>query len=603
MKKKILVSSLLISTALVLGGVIAYMHPWSRTKQELIINDYHNELFGDNVYIFSPQDNPDDVNTIINDIYKVQEGNQFGNSRYSFLFLPGLYDEKIDVNVGFYTQVSGLGILPTDIEIQSLNCYARWLGNDPSNHNACCNFWRGLENITINSDTTWAVSQATDIRRIQVNGSLHLHDNYGWCSGGFLSDSKITNLADSGTQQQWLSRNSEWKNWIGENWNLVFVGLKEGSAPSGTWPEKPFTNVVNTKIIREKPFIVATDNGSFGIMVPKVMENSTGTSWEDIYTYNTVNSQEEIDPDSNCLLPIDAFFVAKPENTVEEINAALSEGKGIILTPGIYKYSEPIHVTRKNSIILGMGLATLNNTSENEALIIEDNDGVIVSGILFDAGYKNAESLIHVKGGQEKNVPIVLSDIYCRIGGAVTSEPCKVKACMIIDADDVIGDNFWLWRADHGTEVGWDLNTCDNGLIVNGNNVTMYALMAEHFNKYQVIWNGNNGSVFMYQSEIPYDVPNQEVWMSHDGSVEGYSSFYVDDRVDTFDAYGLGIYLYNRDALIVLNSAMEAPKKPGINITNICTVMLNGYPGMRHIINDEGKSVHKISQRQIITKY
>ena len=91
--------------------------------------------------------------------------------------------------------------------------------------------------------------------------------------------------------------------------------------------------------------------------------------------------------------------------------------------------------------------------------------------------------------------------------------------------------------------------------------------------------------------------------MSHNGKVEGYSSFYVSEHVDVFTAYGLGIYLYNRDTEVMLNSAMEVPKKKDIRVVNTCTVMLNGNPGMRHVINDCGDSVMKAVERREITLY
>ena len=167
----------------------------------------------------------------------------------------------------------------------------------------------------------------------------------------------------------------------------------------------------------------------------------------------------------------------------------------------------------------------------------------------------------------------------------------------------MVGDNFWVWRADHGDNVAWEKNEAENGIIINGDDVTMYALMVEHFEQYQTVWNRDHGKVYMYQSEIPYDVPNQEVWMSHEGQKNGYASFYVDDAVDTFEAWGLGVYLYNRDASVELDTAMEVPDKNGVKVHNICTVMLTGYPGMNHIINESGDSVTFAGERKVICEY
>ena len=54
--------------------------------------------------------------------------------------------------------------------------------------------------------------------------------------------------------------------------------------------------------------------------------------------------------------------------------------------------------------------------------------------------------------------------------------------------------------------IGWTVNTADTGLIVNGDNVTAYGLFVEHYQKYQVMWNGENGSTIMFQNEMPYDL-------------------------------------------------------------------------------------------------
>ena len=556
--------------------------------------DFHTELFSDNTYIFSPEDEPEKVAGILDQIYEKQEANQFGNERYAIYFMPGEYDESIEANVGFYTQVAGLGELPTDTKLESLQCNARWLSDDPSNHNACCNFWRGVENIELKTNTVWAVSQATFMRRVQVDGALFLHDDYGWCSGGFLADSNTDLMTDSGSQQQWLSRNCNWKAWMGANWNMVFVGTKEGKNPQGTWPVVPYTAVEKTEVMQEKPFLIYDDEAGYMVYVPKERENATGVSWEN-------GSEGE-------KVPIEQFYVAKPEkDTAETMNQALEEGKNLLLIPGIYDLTEPIVVNRADTIVLGMGLATLRAANGTACMETGDVQGLIIAGLLFDSGETKSDNLLVVgtekkaSGDTEKNN--YLSDLFFRVGGTDTEKPVSVKCCATINSDHVIGDNFWVWRADHGDHVAWDENEAENGIIINGDDVTMYALMVEHFKQYQTIWNGNRGKVYMYQSEIPYDVPAQEVWVSHEGQKNGYASFYVDEAVDTFEAWGLGVYLYNRDAAVELDTAMEVPDREGVKVHNICTVMLTGYPGMNHIINESGDSVTYAGQRNVICEY
>ena len=591
--------NLLIAGVLIIGlaaGAIGIMHIRNTTGKDqktAIDETFHTELFGENTYIFSPEDDPAEVQKTLNDIYTKQETNQFGEERYAVYFMPGDYDDSISIDVGFYTQIAGLGTLPTDTKIPKLQCLARWLGDDESNHNACCNFWRSVENVELESNTVWAVSQATDMRRVQVDGALYLHDDYGWCSGGFLSDSNITKMVDSGSQQQWLARNNSWQTWMGENWNLVFVGEEKGCAPEGTWPAKTYTTVDESPAIREKPFLIYDEKAGYEIYVPALQENASGYSWD-----------EEEDA---RLIPMEECYIANPDtDTAQTMNEALADGKNLLLTPGMYKLDEPIKVTSPDTVVLGMGLATLQSVNGNRCMEIADEDGIIVAGLLFDAGTTETDNLLVVGEASNKEhseSPICLSDLYFRVGGMPTDAPAKADTCVTINSSNVIGDNFWVWRADHGDQVAWDANIGRNGIVVNGDDVTIYALMVEHFEEYQTIWNGNGGKVYMYQSEIPYDVPNQEAWMSHDGTVNGYASFKVDDAVTSFEATGLGIYLYNRDATVNLNSAMEMPDAKGVKVHNICSVMITGYPGMQHIINDSGKSVMSGGERQMILDY
>jgi beta-glucanase (GH16 family) len=542
------------------------------------------KLFGPNVYIFDPNDAPADVQAVCTSIFKQQEVAQFGNGRYALLFKPGTY--STDVKVGFYTEVLGLGRLPTDTTIHSLIVDAAWMPNN----NATCNFWRGAANLTVATDTKWAVSQAVSLRRVKINGKLTLHDAGGWASGGFLADSYITGVVESGSQQQWFSRNTYWQAWDGQVWNMVFVGVN--NPPPGTWPETKYTTVERTPVIREKPFIYIDKNGHYNVFVPAVRSDTVGISWNN-------------DMGPGTSIPIEEFYIAHPDkDTADTINAALAQGKHLLLTPGIYNLDKPIEVNNPNTVVLGIGLATLRAVNDNILLKVADVDGVIIAGILFDAGEKTSPVLLMV--GQENssanhsNNPITLSDLYFRVGGAGVG---RADVCVVVNSSNVIGDHFWVWRADHGDGVAWDLNTTKNGMIVNGNDVTMYALFVEHFHEYHVVWNGNGGRIYFYQCELPYDVPNQESWMSQNGTVKGYASYKVADTVTSHEAWGLGIYSYFRDAQVECNSAIEVPNNPGVKIHNACTVKLAGYGGIKHVVNNTGDPVNVAGQRSIVTEY
>jgi hypothetical protein len=160
-----------------------------------------------------------------------------------------------------------------------------------------------------------------------------------------------------------------------------------------------------------------------------------------------------------------------------------------------------------------------------------------------------------------------------------------------IHANDVVGDNFWLWRADHGRGVGWNLNKNVTGLTANGNDVTLYGLFVEHCQGYQTVWNGNGGRVYFYQSEMPYDPPDQAAWRQ--GDVNGFASYKVADQVKTHEAWGLGVYSVFHASDIVADNAIETPTAPGVRMHHMVTLRLGWRrdSGIRHILNGTGGSV------------
>jgi hypothetical protein len=537
--------------------------------------------FGPNVLVFDPS--MTDIQPRIDAVFAKQESSQFGGGRYAYLFKPGKYD--LDVQVGFYMQVAGLGASPDDVAITgAVRSKARWMRNN----NATCNFWRSVENLSVtptveNNANVWAVSQGVALRRAHVRGDLHLSDG-GWSSGGFMSDCKVDGAIDSGSQQQWFSRNSDWGAWHGGNWNMVFVGTT--NPPSGDWPARPYTVVERTPIAREKPYLAIDPSGRYFVTVPPLRRDTSGTTWSNGTASTTVAA---------TTIPIEQFHLAHPDkDDAASINAALDSGKHLLLTPGIYHLDASIRVNRAGTVVMGMGYATLVADRGAPAMVVADIDGVSVSGLLFEAAPVESPTLLQVgERGQARSHasdPILLHDIFCRAGGA---GPGMCGAFVTIDASGVVGDNLWLWRADHGAGAKWNENRNRNGLIVNGDDVTMYGLFVEHCQGYQTIWNGNGGRVYFYQSELPYDPPAQDEW-SHDG-VRGYASYKVGDGVRTHEGWGLGVYCVFYAGPIVGDRAIEAPRVPGVKLHHMVTVRLAGQPdsGIAHVCNGEGEPVIK----------
>lgn len=527
--------------------------------------------FGPHVLVFDPSMPAVEIQQRIDKIYAEQEKSEFGPSRYALLFLPGTY--KIDIPVGFYTQVLGLGQTPDAVHI---------MGNVHSdaslpNNNATCTFWRAAEGFSLSptgGTMQWAVSQAASFRRMHVLGNLVLHQKGGWASGGWMSDSAIDGSVGSGSQQQWISRNSEWGSWSGANWNMVFVGVPH--PPAGEWPEPPYTKVDRTPVVREKPFLEVDSNGAWGVRVPALNSDSIGITWRGGST-------------PGRLISIDHFYIAHPAvDTAASINAQLAKGKDLLLTPGNYELSEPIRVTRPNTVVAGLGFATLRPTQGTAAMTTADADGIEIAGLLFDAGPAISPVLLEVgPDGSTANHaanPIVLHDVFFRDGGASVG---RAEVNLRINSRDTIVDHTWIWRADHGEGVGWTKNLSATGLVVNGDNVTIYGLFVEHHQQFQVLWNGNRGRTYFYQSEIPYDAPNQASYRSATGT-NGWASYKVGGAVTAHEAWGLGIYSVFLSPNVTLSRAIEVPRTPGIRFHHMITVALGDKGEISNVIDDQG---------------
>jgi hypothetical protein len=538
---------------------------------------------GDNVLLFDPSMPAANIQAQIDKVYAIQQHSEFGSARYALLFLPGEY--HVDIPIGFYTQVIGLGATPDAVHITG-NVHSD--ASLPRN-NATCTFWRGVEGFSVtpkdgnNGTMQWAVSQAAPFRRMHVNGNIVLHQKGGWASGGWMSDSLIDGNVGAGPQQQWISRNSEWGSWTGANWNMVFVGIPH--PPEGEWPQPPYTKVDRTPLVREKPFLEVDAKGNWSVRLPALQTSSQGITWHGGST-------------PGRSIPLSTFYIAHPGNdTAATMNAQLAKGKNILLTPGTYDLAEPIRITRPNTIVLGLGFATLLPTNGTAAITTSDADGIDIAGLLIDAGPQQSPVLVEI-GRQASHAthaknPIFLHDDFFRVGGAAMG---RAKVNLLINANDTIIDHTWIWRADHGAGVGWTSNLSDNGLVVNGNNVTAYGLFVEHHQQFQVLWNGNHGRTYFYQSEIPYDPPDQPSFTSTPGT-NGWASYKVADNVTTHEAWGLGIYSVFRHPNVTLTRAIEVPATPGVRFHHMITVALDNLGEISNVIDDKGGPTHVAPDR------
>ncbi len=530
--------------------------------------------FGPNVLVFDPSMAISDIQAKVGAVFAAQETNQFGSERYALLFKPGTYP-GLDANVGFYTHVAGLGLSPDDVDIQGLvHVEADWMQG-----NATQNFWRSAENLSVTptgGSNRWAVSQAAPIRRVHIRGDVPLWNGYdGWASGGFMADCKVDGRVVSGSQQQWLTRTSTLGEWAGSVWNMVFVGVD--GAPAQNFPNPSYTVVDSAPSVREKPFLYIDGSGAYQVFVPALRSSARGITWSGGAKGESV--------------PIGDFYVTGAADTAATVNAALAQGKHLLVTPGVYHLDDTITITRPGTVVLGLGIATLVPQGGVTALAVDDVDGVKISGLLIDAGPIASDVLVRV-GPQGSSAdhsadPTLLQDVFVRIGGAQAG---KAGVSLEINSRNVIGDNLWVWRADHGAGVGWDVNTSDTGLVVNGADVTMYGLFVEHHQKAEVVWKGEGGRTYFFQNEMPYDPPGQAAWT--DGSRNGYAAYQVADTVTSHEAWGLGSYcLFQADPTVVADSAIQVPDAAGVRLHDMVTVSLGGDGTISHVVNTTGDPV------------
>ena len=557
--------------------------------------------FGTNVYIFDPSMPQSEIQATVDAIANQQVSNQFGRQRYALLFEPGTYGSSatpLNFQVGYYTAVAGLGLSPSDVVVNgSIDVYNQCFGTN--NCIALVNFWRSLSNLTINvtnptfgchTGEFWAVSQASPMRRVQVNGLTTLMDyctSPSFASGGFIADSEFDNsTVINGSQQQWIVRNSKLDGWTNGVWNQVFSGVV--GAPAQCFPSQascggPYTTLATSPVTREAPYLYLDSDGQYQVFIPAVQRNSAGTTW----------GGGNATPGRS--IQIDKFFIAKPTDTAKTINDALGAGRNLILTPGIYQLDQSIEVTRPDTVVIGLGFATLVPRNGIVSMIVASAKGVLISGMIFDAGATNSPSLLQVGRGQPRSDndasdPTALHDVFFRIGGAAAG---SATTSMVVNSKNVILDDIWAWRADHGNGVGWNANTADTGIIVNGDNVTAYGLFVEHYQKYEVIWNGNNGTDIFFQNEMPYDPPSQAAWMEAPG-VGGWAAFKVADTVSSFSGYGMGSYsFFNQGVNIYAANAFEVPPTlPAASLNDLLTIFLStaGSGGILNVINGTGGS-------------
>jgi hypothetical protein len=441
-------------------------------------------------------------------------------------------------------------------------------------------------------------------------------------------------LADEGiefgSQQEWIARNTD----VGEHaaytngaWSTVLVGCQ------GTRDKVArVTEVASAEIIAEKPYVIYEEvEDRYFLMVPQIEVDKAASTWK------AKNWKEATKVD------FENVYVADAEtSTAAVINAKLAEGKHVVMSPGIYKITEPIVICRSRAVVLGLGMATVQPHDDaqymHSLIFVQDGlEHVRIAGLVLQAGKQGSHALLKwgtpksadseppddVKpsccrrltrcaeatiktcltlGYWEDPVPDpeiqppahagFIHDLFCRVGGGGDMSQPEVwtNQMVQITSPNVVGENLWLWRGhclhDCGErgEEGHSRNRVSNGLEVNGDNVTVYGLTAEHALQDQVVWKGQRGKTLFGMFKLPYDATRQNF-------VEpGYAGYVVADHVTAHEVRGAGVYsIFQRSEDIQVASAFRAPKGvPGFKYSNLFTVSLGGSGSIQHILNDQG---------------
>jgi hypothetical protein len=549
-----------------------------------------------NVMVFKPDDDIADIKKKIavtedpTETYKDAKGNwaitynsahHFSTKHYALLFTPGEYND-CNFEVGYYVQMLGLGktvkgegaVRFTGVNsgpfVPALNKYMPWTDGGSINYpgSGLCldTFWRSAENFSA-ENIMWAVSQAAPLRNVYVSNDLTFGDLGAYSSGGFVANAEVDGECSFDANQQWFSRAVDFKGAVkGGAWSTVFAGCT-GNVPQENVEAGDLVSTVEEipKVRVEKPFIVLNTDGEYELHVPNATTDPTLTSGSQLDdSNNTVRSFSNVkvckpflttDEDGNYIEIPDSTYnniTDADKKLTLEIQEALDDGKDIVLCPGIFFLTQPLVVKNANQVILGLGLATLVAPQDGSPCIrvLANKAGVRIAGLVLEASKQslstdksnnnsdNVRSLLDfgepdkTDPGDSSN-PGAITDLFTRVGGSNLDRSISTDVMVRVLSGNVVGDNLWLWRADHvklrpgekpnderfpryhqvriyetvdGILKKVDECMVNNALVINGDNVNMYGLFCEHTVEDQLIWKGEHGSVCFYQCELPYDV-------------------------------------------------------------------------------------------------
>ena len=247
--------------------------------------------------------------------------------------------------------------------------------------------------------------------------------------------------------------------------------------------------------------------GSYSVFVPALRANSAGTTWAG-------------GPTPGTSIPIDELLRRRPGRLASRRSTTRSPaGENLIFTPGVYHARPDDQGQAAGHRRARPRLPTLvprrrrrrdDASPTSTGVDARRPDDRRRPGELAGAAAGRHQQPAHNRSDAAD--PIALQRRLLPHRRRRT--PGKATTSLVVNSDDVILDDIWAWRADHGNGVGWTVNTADTGVIVNGDDVTAYGLFVEHYQRYEVIWNGESGRTIFFQNEMPYDPPSQAAWIA-----------------------------------------------------------------------------------------
>lgn len=541
------------------------------------------------------------------DNYGPGSNGQWIERHYAFLFASGNYTDSFQdgsLSVGYYTQVMGLTGIAGNVTLPIV-C----LGDDAS---ALSTFWRSVENCSLapmskmqanpkqrftksgafsEGLSTWAVSQASPMRRCMTTAKLALATSCGtascFASGGFSADNVFGDQVLYAGQQQWMSLCDTYSNAQVSQmpiWNAVFVGCtnapsgeQECSRQAGDNSRGILTNVKLQPGLQRcsKPYLKLQSDNSVGMVVP------TGS----------------VSANAACAQTPEEFVLVYDEPSLQ---CAVAEGKTriVLASTGPLSLTSPVRVTTRGTVILGIGVPTLR-LANSSAYVAIMGDECCLAGLTVEAGTTGLDTMVIWSGGNGRAY-----DLYTRVGGAL---PCKEVGCntqlQVSGTASLVAENLWLWRADHdkgrsntvgqnacSPELvgGAEANKCATGLLLKaGGCLDCLGLASEHNQADNVLW-GGIGSILFYQSELDYCA---EANFKKPGLTIAKGA--------DFTGRGLGIYSFfaqPKSAPVVDTGINVEDPGNGVDVDGAITVCLDGHGGIGHVLNEFGCSVLRPQQ-------